>query len=179
MLPRLQTLLRNRSTPCAAYPLRIHEIELGMNGRTASTVGLLLTLLLTVPACGTKGDPSIFEPGQVWQYETREFESESRLTVCKVEQHETLGEIVHIHLDRLAIASKNAPDGVLRTVSHAPFLAESLRESLVALETTRSDLPDFERGYHMWAKSNLYGEAFVYAIPVAASLDGLQEYLEY
>ena len=141
-------------------------------------VGLLLTLLFTATACDNKDASSIFAPGQVWQYETREYETESRLTVCKVEQHETLGEIVHIHLDRLAIASKNAPDGVLRTVSHAPFLAESLRESLVALETTHGELPDFERGYNMWAKSNIYGEAYVYAIPVAASLDGLQKFLE-
>ena len=148
-----------------------------MNAKTALLGGALLTLLVATTACGSNEEAVTLAPGQVWQYQTRQYETESRLTVCKVEQHETLGEIVHVHLDRLAIPSDDAPEGVMRTISHAPFLAGSLRGSLVALETTRTELPDFEAGYGLWQEANEYGEAFVYSLPVADSLDGLERLL--
>jgi len=91
---------------------------------------------------------SQFEAGQVWTYQTRPGEEDSRLTVVKVEQQDKLGTIVHIRVDGVAQKNPHAPDGVSRVIHHMPFDAEAIRKSVIELVASGVPVPDsFEEGY--------------------------------
>ena len=108
-----------------------------------------------------------FEPGQVWTYTTRPNEAASRLVVCRVESDRGTQTVIHIRLEGLAIKSPGAPQGVTKVIQHVPFDANSLRDSVLALESTRESLPDFEQAYQVWKDACDKGEAGVFTISVA------------
>lgn len=118
-----------------------------------------------------------FRAGQVWSYETRSGEEPSRLVVCKVEPNEDLGPIIHIHVEGVAIKSPGSPDGVSRVIGHMPFAEESLRESVVTVEETRTQLPGYEEGYNTWKAAFDEGGAGIFTISVADAVDLMEQAL--
>lgn len=92
---------------------------------------LSLTLLLAVSA-GCSARPmsvqSQYGPGQVWRYNSREGEEQSRILVCKIENLPRLGVVVHVALDGLNM--RTAPGKVAHTVAHMPFTAAALTRAL-------------------------------------------------
>lgn len=119
--------------------------------------------------------PTPFEPGQVWTYSTRPGEEASRVVVCRIDDDETLGPIVHVHVKDVAIASPSAPDGVNRFVGHMPIGEPSLRASVVALESSNTPLPDYEEGYAMWKEAFDAGQAGIFTISLAETVDFLEQ----
>lgn len=135
-------------------------------------------LLLLAASCGNTDVSQPFAPGQVWRYDTRPTETESRLTVCKIEQHEELGEIVHVKLENLAISNPRAEQGVTHTINHAPFLADALRQSLVALDDTLAEPPDQQADYEAWLAAHERGDAVIFSIPVKDCIAGIAELID-
>ena len=120
---------------------------------------------------------SKYKVGQIWKYQTRPNETESLLTIVKVElQHET--EVaVHIHVDGLCI-KPNEPGGTPgTTASHLPFSEQAMDASVIHLITQAEQLPSFEEGYKIWREAFLKGEAGIFSITVAQVIDFIESTL--
>jgi hypothetical protein len=114
---------------------------------------------------------SRFKAGQVWKYQSRPGEWDSRLTVVLVETHEKLGTIVHIRVDGLAQRNPHAPGGINNVVHHMPFAEEAMERSVVELETADGPVPaSYEEGYRIWKQAFDKGEAGVFTVTVAEAL---------
>lgn len=114
---------------------------------------------------------SRFEAGQVWAYQTRQGEEDSRLTVVKVESHGKIGTIVHIRVDGVAQKNPHAPGGFSRVIHHMPFAAEAIEKSVTDLVASGVPVPtSFKDGYAIWKESFDKGKAGVFTITVAESI---------
>lgn len=90
---------------------------------------------MRVQPSGAKASAGLFQPGQVWSYRTREPEPDSRVTLlAKAAQDDET--IYLIRIDNLAIASADAPEGVLRELVLRSS-ETALRESVELWLTTR------------------------------------------
>lgn len=118
-----------------------------------------------------------FAPGQVWTYSTRPGEEASRIVVCRVEADEKVGEIVHIHVNRVRLKNKHAPGGSSDQIGHMPYSGEALRKSLTKLESTDSMLPNFENGYQEWRSAFDKGKASVWTVPLSEAIAGMESVL--
>ena len=118
-----------------------------------------------------------FRAGQVWKYQTRPGEEASRVVVCRVEPDAKLGTIIHISVEGVAIKTPASPDGLSRHIGHMPFARKALRQSVVALESTRESLPDYEEGYRIWKEGFDNGKAGIFTISVAEGIDFMEQAL--
>ena len=126
---------------------------------------------------GTGKTMQPFAAGQVWTYNTRPGEEASRIVVCRVETDPKLGEIVHIHVNRVRLKNKHAPGGSSDQIGHMPYSAEALRKSLTTLESTGAALPAFEDGYKEWRGAFDKGKAGVWTAPVSEAIAGMESAL--
>lgn len=117
-----------------------------------------------------------FEEGQIWKYETRSNEVDSRLVILKVEKYPNLGEIVHIYVDGLEILNPDKPEAPHTDISHMPFASEAVRRSCVELIGT-CELPDFADGYECWKNEFENGGAGVFSVSVKESIEFMEETL--
>jgi hypothetical protein len=116
-----------------------------------------------------------FESGQLWKYETREGEEDSRLLILKIENYENNEVVVHIAVFDVKI-SEDAKNGLkLDHLQHLPFSEESLRESVVELNSSNNDLPDYYEGYNLWKKAFDEGKAGVFTVSVKEVVDIIEE----
>ena len=115
-----------------------------------------------------------FRPGQVWRYRTRPTESESTLTVLKVERHENIGAVVHVAVGGLRVRNPHHASGVSETISHMPFALGAVHESVTERVREDAPLPDHADGYAQWRSAFDAGEGGVFTIPVAEAV----EYME-
>jgi hypothetical protein len=159
-------------------------VEVNMLGWTMNTGVVFLAVVCgALLGCSREAPPaqgaraSEFRAGQVWRYRTRTGEEASRLVVCRVEPNDQLGRIIHIHVEGVAITSPASPDGVSHVVGHMPFAEENLRESVMTVEATRTQLPDYEEGYNTWKAAFDSGNAGIFTISVADGLDSVEEAL--
>jgi hypothetical protein len=140
-------------------------------------VGLCLAAVLAYPGVGrgenAKMTATKFQPGQLWQYRARASEPRSRILIQRVEQHEKLGEIVHIRITNLAF---KGPKGNVDVLPHLPFSGPALRKSLTKLESSGNDVPnDYLDGYKMWHEAFDAGKAGIFTADVASVLDGMEK----
>lgn len=130
---------------------------------------ILFSIFLLLPLMTNAAD---LQQGQVWAYKTRPGESDSTLTVLKVERYNDLGTVVHIRVD--GIRMKNPLKGnVITDIPHLPFKESAVRRSVTKLVRTLSSLPEFQDGYDTWKKAYLAGEAGAFDSSVKATLDAL------
>jgi hypothetical protein len=140
-------------------------------------IALLLFASLAVAGChqqpATLVDTtdSPYKVGQVWSYRTRPQEPRATLTVVKVESHPKLGTIVHISLQGLQMKNPRVPGGRSDTVSHLPFAVSALDKSIVKLLHENAPLPEFQGGYKEWRSAFDAGNAGIFTITVAESVD--------
>lgn len=111
-----------------------------------------------------------FESGQVWTYRTRPGEESSRITICLVESHREIGEIVHISVAGVKLKNPHAFGGSSDRIAHMPFKPDALRQSVIALESTGSTLPPFEEGYEEWRN----GEGGVWTMPLSEAISAME-----
>jgi len=98
---------------------------------------------------------STYAPGQVWSYRARDGESESTITILRVESLPKIGINVHVRIDGIRLWNCSG-GGSPTTIQHAPFTKESINKSVLRLESKKVELPDFEEGYSNW-KANCGG----------------------
>jgi hypothetical protein len=113
-----------------------------------------VAFLAALFGCGDGNDSNAvdFEPGQIWTYDVRRGEEQSRLTVCLVEG-EGGRRVVHVAVDRLRLANPNAPSGFSDRIGHMAFHEDSLRKSVRTLEQTSESVPAFGPGYESWQRA--------------------------
>jgi len=118
-----------------------------------------------------------FRVGQIWSYQTRPGESESTVTIVKLEVNEDLGDIAHIRIDGVKLKSPSAPSGIVDFIGHMPYEASALKKSVTELRGTTKSLPDFEEGYEIWKSAFDQGKAGIFTIPVKEAVDFMQQVL--
>jgi hypothetical protein len=114
---------------------------------------------LAMAACSERRPPS--DPaakarlaiGQVWRYETRPGEEESRVIIAKIEKDPQAGTIVHVKLTGLRIPNPQAPDGINSVLPHAPVSEAAVLASVTELTDERADLAGFAEGYETWRQA--------------------------
>lgn len=113
-----------------------------------------------------------YKPGQVWSYKTRTSESESTVTILRVEEIDGEKRIVHIRVDHIVL--KNCSGGPeLEQLPHMPFSREAIDASVLKVLRT-GEVPDFHEGYSEWRSAWDSGKAGFYTITVAQALDVTQ-----
>ncbi len=136
-------------------------------------------LLVVVTACGAGaseqvGTPAVdsrFEPGQVWSYDNREGEDQSRVLVEKVERLADTVTVVHIQIVRVAVASRFQPSGVQDIVPHVAIAEEALDASVLELKDEVVSPVGFANAYSAWRQTVESGEASYYTMSVAEIVD--------
>lgn len=108
-----------------------------------------------------------YAAGQVWRYHTRATEPESTFTVCKVEFHSGMGEVIHISVQGLRVKNPSRPDGYSDTIAHLPMSLGALDSSVLELVAEHAALPNYLDGYKTWQEN----KGGVFTIPVAKCVD--------
>jgi hypothetical protein len=120
---------------------------------------------------------SEFKVGQVWNYRTRPTETNSTLTICKIEIAGKLGKVIHISLADVKVKNPRKVDGVDTHISHLPFAESAVKQSVTQLVKEGVELPDYKEGYDLWRNSVESGEGGVWTIPVAEVVAGIESIL--
>jgi hypothetical protein len=103
-----------------------------------------------------------YHPGQVWTYKTRAHETDSKITILKIETLPKIGEIIHIRVDNIRL--RNCTGGPEpEVIEHAPFTRDAIEKSVMKVLDNGDLVPDFEQGYRDW-REHCGG---VYSITVA------------
>lgn len=110
-----------------------------------------------------------FMPGQVWQYDTRPGEENSRLTVLQIDEEEAQV-IVHIRLEQLPFL----PNGIIQ---HMPFTAEALMASVTDFVQHLEAVPDFREGYEAWKQQYDAGKGGYWKIAVKHAVESFEHIL--
>ncbi len=111
-----------------------------------------------------------FAAGQIWSYQTRPNETESRLTIVRVDDDDEYGTIVHIFISGVEIPNADAPDGKTTYIAHMPYAEDALEQCVKNLETESVELPDYEEGYRLWRDAFENSEAGVFTFPVSEAI---------
>jgi len=117
-----------------------------------------------------------YEVGQIWSYKTRAHESDSKVTILKVESYDKLGTVIHIYVSGVAIENPNDPDNPHDDISHMPFSEQAINESVTEL-VGKTDVPDCSEGYGIWKEAFENGEAGVFSIQVSESVSFMEDTL--
>ncbi len=146
----------------------------------------ILYIILVIVACmaGCRKETQMLEDtthpklavGQQWYYKTRPQESNSTLTILKIEKDRKLDVIVHIAVSEVVISSAD-DDESKETISHMPIDADILESSVTTIAQESVPLPDFSEGYQMWRESFNKGEAGVFFKSVSECVGLMEETL--
>jgi hypothetical protein len=120
---------------------------------------------------------SKYRVGEKWNYQTRQGEEGSLLTILKVESSPKLGVIVHLRLDGLRIESPHAPGGVSETIAHMPFAEAAIDKSVTNRAETGTLVAADDEGYEEWRRAFDAGDAGVFTITVAEGVQVIAETL--
>ena len=116
-----------------------------------------------------------FAEGQIWKYATRPGESESRITIVRLDDDAEYGNIIHIYISDIDINNPEAPGGKTTYIAHMPFAEDALEDCVTELERNSPELPEFREGYRLWREDFDQGEAGVFTIPVSQAIESVQE----
>ena len=139
---------------------------------------IFVAIALLVMGCSDESGKEHMEErlavGQIWSYQTRPAEPMSRITICAIEENEKLGQIVHISIDGLSMASPTSPTGKAENIQHLPYSGDSLRASLRGIVETSVPSDEYKEGYAIWKEAFDKGEAGVFTIPVSDAIDFME-----
>lgn len=132
---------------------------------------LIRFLLLTVFSLAF-ANASNLQEGQVWAYTTRAGESNSTLTVLKIERYKDLGQVIHVRID--GIRMRNPLKGnIVTDIPHLPFRSAAIQRSVTKLLRKSSSIPDFKDGYDTWREAYDAGNAGAFDTDVASTLNAM------
>jgi len=115
-----------------------------------------------------------FKQGQIWKYNTRSIEPDSRLVVVQVD--DINGEkIVHISVNGLRLKNPQSDTGYGEEISHMPISPEALSKSVIELDGLADELPDYKEGYGIWREAYDSGKAGVFSITVKESVGFMED----
>jgi hypothetical protein len=120
---------------------------------------------------------SEFRVGQVWNYKTRPAETNSTLTICKVEVAGKLGKVVHFSVADVRIKNPQNKDGFATNISHLPFAESAVKQSVTQLLKEGVGLPEFRHGYDSWREAVEAGKGGVWTISIAEAVAAMESVL--
>jgi hypothetical protein len=103
--------------------------------------------------------------GQNWSYKARPGDEGSTLTICKIENRD-IGDVVHIYVYGVK-ADQNAEP---QNIGHMPIMKDALKDSLIVLKSSDTNLPDYEEGYVIWKEAFDEGHAGCFSLPVEQAI---------
>ena len=115
-----------------------------------------------------------FKVGQIWQYDTRKDEEESRVVILKVDKTET-EIIVHVSVIKAKIKNPQKDGEISNDIGHLPFSRKSIEKSLTKLESSNNELPDFMDGYNQWKEAFDSGRGGIFTISVKEAVDYVEQ----
>jgi len=114
-----------------------------------------------------------YQVGQIWEYETRDSEDASTLTIVALQNHDELGGIINVFIDSVKIKNPSAENGI-STIQHLPFSKEAIDKSVTKLKGKTDQLPDYKEGYNEWKKAFDARDAGVFTITVKEAVEGME-----
>lgn len=99
--------------------------------------------------------------GQVWSYDTRSHEQESKLTIVQCDYSS-----VHVSVSGLKIKDPKSENGIADSIGHLPLSRRIFENSVTKLLGAVDKLPNFEDGLNDWIKAQEKGEATLISIPI-------------
>lgn len=124
---------------------------------------------------------SQFTPGQVWAYQTRLGEEDSRITILRVDETEHAGVLVHVAIEGVNLPNPIDPSRPNTSIGFMPMAEASLAASVTQLVTTDISFTpplDFEEGYVHWKLEFNRGKAGFWTVPVAQVVQALDDALK-
>jgi len=88
-----------------------------------------------------------FKPGQIWSYETRPGESNSTLTILRIDSGAKIGIVIHVRVDGLKLRRQQG--GTSPSIEHMPFSRDAMLLSVEHLLKSDQPLPTLE-GLERW-----------------------------
>lgn len=129
----------------------------------------IILLLFAMSSIASAAD---FQEGQVWKYRSRIGESDSTITILKIENYKDLGRVVHLRVDKIQI--RNPLKGNMITdIPHLPFKEDAVTQSVTKLVRRPNAVPDFKEGYDTWKQAYLAGQAGAFDTTVSETLDAM------
>lgn len=128
--------------------------------RTAAFALMLLLAFGVAPAAAQE-----FREGQIWRYDTRPGEENSRLFIARIDRGLGTQSIYHIYLDGLQLKNPLYPGGVQDHLPHAPVTRQALEASVIELLESNAKMPDISEGYAEWLLAFEKGQTGVFTIP--------------
>ncbi len=113
--------------------------------------------------------------GQVWKYDNRPGEEESRVIILKLDEENDGSVIVHVQVLGLDINNPNSDESI-EEITHMPFTREAAESSLLEL-MGETELPSYEDGYDDWKQEHEAGNAGVFSITIGESVKYMDETL--
>ncbi|MDP3543655.1 MAG: hypothetical protein Q8T11_14395 [Elusimicrobiota bacterium] len=114
----------------------------------------------------TAGTSDRFSVGQVWTYETRPSESDSRLVIGRIDSINGQN-IIHIKITGISLKNPMRPGAPQSQLPHAPISETALMNSVIAKVDGSNDLSGFHAGYDDWHAAFMKGKAGWFTISVA------------
>ncbi|MDA7858193.1 hypothetical protein N9B31_03660 [Mariniblastus sp.] len=108
-----------------------------------------------------------FSVGQIWTYTTRDCETDSRMTIVRLDEDPDFGTIVHVFVSGVSIPNTQAPGGITTFIAHLPYSEEALEKCVLQLDGESTELPDYEEAYQLWRTAFESDEAGVFDDPVS------------
>jgi hypothetical protein len=115
-----------------------------------------------------------YKPGQIWTYDTRDGEEESRVMILRTEKW---GEelVVHLTVMNARIKNKNNAAGYTSEIGHLPFSKEAMERCLSTLESSDNTLPDYMGGYNNWREAYESEQGGIFTITVKEAIDYVEK----
>lgn len=134
---------------------------------------IALTLLLTV--CVAPAAAQEFREGQIWRYDTRPGEENSRLFIARIDRGLGGQTIYHIYLDGLALKNRLYEGGVQDHLPHAAVTRQALGASVTDLLESNAKMPDISEGYAEWLLAFEKGQTGVFTIPAKEIVQAFED----
>ena len=109
-------------------------------------------------------DSSTLQVGQLWKYNTRAKEPNSRVAILKIETLKGQ-EAIHITLSNVDIANPKSETGKTDLIEHLPVTRAAFMKSVTELEANYGELP-LPDGYHRWRTGFDEGQAGIFDLEI-------------
>ena len=112
--------------------------------------------------------------GQVWEYKTRPQESDSKLTVLRVDKNENFT-IISVSLDGLKIQNPYSSTGYGNEIGHIPITKEMFLKSTTKLVGATVISPSQLDGYQTWLDAYKANQGGVFTLSIAECVTVVEE----
>ena len=116
-----------------------------------------------------------FKVGQIWKYQNRTDEDNSKITILKVEKYNDNEIVIHIYVNGIKIKNELRPNEISEEIGHLPMSKESMNKSVKNLVSENNKLPDYKEGYKNWKEAFDKKEGGIFTIEIKEAVKFVEE----